>query len=43
MELGFFLMDLGSWLIAIGFMFAFIAFGAFVISVLIDVFIGERK
>lgn len=43
MELGFFLMDLGSWLIAIGLMIGFIVVGAWAVSVLIDVFLGERK
>ena len=43
MELSFFLMDLGSWLVAIGLMIGFIVIGAWAISVLIDVFLGERK
>lgn len=43
MELGYFLMDLGSWLVAIGLMIGFIVAGAWAVSVLIDVFLGERK
>ena len=43
MELGYFLMDLGSWLVAIGLMIGFIVVGAWAVSVLIDVFLGERK
>jgi hypothetical protein len=43
MELGYFLIDLGSWLIAIGLMIGFIVAGAWAVSVLIDVFLGERK
>ena len=42
MELGFFLMDLGSSLVALGLTLGFIVGGAWVISVLIDVFLGER-
>ena len=37
------LIDIGSWLIAIGLMLGFIVFGAWAISVLIDVFMGEKK
>ena len=43
MELGYFLMDLGGWLVAIGLMIGFIVAGAWAVSVLIDVFLGERK
>ena len=37
------LIDVGSWLVAIGLTLGFIVFGAWAISVLIDVFLGERK
>ncbi len=43
MELGYILIDVGSWLIAIGLMIGFIVAGAWAVSVLIDVFLGERK
>jgi hypothetical protein len=43
MELGYILIDVGSWLIAIGLMIGFIVVGAWAVSVLIDVFLGERK
>ncbi len=37
------IIDVGSWLIAIGLMIGFIVAGAWAVSVLIDVFLGERK
>jgi hypothetical protein len=37
------LIDVGSWLIAIGLTLGFIVVGAWVISVLIDVFMGDKK
>jgi hypothetical protein len=37
------LIDVGSWLVAVGLMIVFITIGAWAVSVLIDVFLGERK
>ena len=37
------LIDVGAWLIVVGFMIGFIAIGAYAITVLIDLFIGDKK